>query len=164
MKKILAIESLSIEEIHADPANVRQHPPESIAAIKASLKRFGQQKPIVIDANGVCRAGNGTLQAAKELGFESIDCVRSDLSGSELTAYAVADNHLSDLSKFDPQVADILNDLKTELPDLSSDFKFDDLLAEFSIPADATGEEFDESCADDVEFLTCPHCQKQFPK
>jgi len=37
--------------------------------IKASLRRFGQQKPIVVDATNVVRAGNGTLAAAKALGW-----------------------------------------------------------------------------------------------
>lgn len=162
--KQLNIETLPIGGIHADPANVRQHPVESIAAIKASLSRFGQQKPIVIDAKGIVRAGNGTLQAAKELGWETIDCVRSDLSGSELTAYSIADNSIAELSSWSAQVADVLSDLQAELPDLSADFKFDELIAEFSIPADAAGKEFDESCADDVEMIECPHCGKEFPK
>jgi ParB-like chromosome segregation protein Spo0J len=161
--KPLTIERLPIASLNSDPANLRQHPPESIAAIKASYARFGQQRPIVIDSGNVVRAGNGELEAAKMLGWTEIDCVRSELAGSELTAFSLADNRSQDLSTFAPEVADVLAGLKAEL-DLSPDFQFDALIAEFSIPADASGTEFDESCADDVAMLTCPHCGKEFPK
>ena len=60
--ELVAISSLSL-----DPANVRKHPDKNIQSIIASLKRFGQQKPIVVDANGIVRAGNGTLMAAQQL-------------------------------------------------------------------------------------------------
>jgi len=67
------IESIDINEIHADPANVRRHPERNLASIKASLARFGQQRPIVVDGNGVVRAGNGTLEAARQLGWTEIN-------------------------------------------------------------------------------------------
>ncbi|MGA1718738.1 MAG: ParB N-terminal domain-containing protein, partial [Aquiluna sp.] len=43
------IEEIPIAELDLDPANVRQHDEKNLAAIKSSLKRFGQQKPIVVD-------------------------------------------------------------------------------------------------------------------
>lgn len=64
-----------VAELASDPANVRKHNEKNLDAIKASLTRFGQQKPIVIDKSGVVRAGNGTLAAAKALGWAEIDCV-----------------------------------------------------------------------------------------
>ena len=57
-----------IDSLTPDPANVRRHPDNNLEAIKASLKRFGQQKPIVVDSADVIRAGNGTWAAAKALG------------------------------------------------------------------------------------------------
>lgn len=54
-----------IDTLSADPANVRLHDERSIRAIKASLQRFGQQKPVVIDEAGVVIAGNGMLEAAR---------------------------------------------------------------------------------------------------
>ena len=52
-------ELVKIETLVFDPANARKHGEKNLAAIKSSLQRFGQQKPIVVDANGVVRAGNG---------------------------------------------------------------------------------------------------------
>jgi hypothetical protein len=48
-------ETVPIDSLSFDPANVRKHGERNLATIKASLQRFGQQKPIVVDANGVVR-------------------------------------------------------------------------------------------------------------
>lgn len=93
-----------VAELAIDPANVRKHNEKNLAAIKASLLRFGQQKPIVIDKSGVVRAGNGTLAAAQALGWAEIDCVISDLKGAEATAYAIADNRTAELAEWDDAV------------------------------------------------------------
>lgn len=90
-----------IDKLHPDPGNVRKHGEKNLTAIKASLLRFGQQKPIVIDAKNIVRAGNGTLEAAKTLGWSHIDCVMSDLVGSELAAFAIADNRTAELAEWD---------------------------------------------------------------
>ncbi len=95
------VETLDISALVADPANVRTHSQRNLEAIKASLQRFGQQKPIVVDGDNVVRAGNGTLEAARQLGWETINAVRSDLAGVEMTAYAIADNRTAELADWD---------------------------------------------------------------
>ena len=90
-----------IDTLSADPSNVRKHGDKNIAAIKASLKRFGQQKPIVVDGNLIVRAGNGTLQAAQELGWDEISVIQSGLAPSELVAFAIADNRTAELAEWD---------------------------------------------------------------
>jgi len=108
-------ETVSIDSLSFDPANVRKHGERNLATIKASLLRFGQQKPIVVDANGVVRAGNGTLAAAKELGWKEIAVVRSTLAGSEATAYAIADNRTAELAEWDEDaLAETLSALQCE--------------------------------------------------
>jgi ParB-like chromosome segregation protein Spo0J len=97
----MTIESLPIAKLCADPANVRVHSARNLDAIKASLHRFGQQKPIVVDARGIVRAGNGTLAAAQALGWTHIQVVRTDLMSSDATAYSIADNRTADLSEWD---------------------------------------------------------------
>jgi len=95
------IEEIPIAELDLDPANVRQHDEKNLAAIKSSLKRFGQQKPIVVDPKGIVIAGNGTLTAARALGWDRIRIVRTQLEGSEATAYAIADNRTAELATWD---------------------------------------------------------------
>jgi len=100
----LQIVKRSVKDLSNDPANARKHDDKNIGAIVASLRRFGQQKPIVIDSNNVVRAGNGTLQAAMTLGWESIDCVVTSLKGSDAVAYAIADNRTAELAEWDDDV------------------------------------------------------------
>jgi hypothetical protein len=97
----MKIEKRKIADLSQDPANVRKHPERNLDAIIASLRRFGQQHPIVIDINNTVRAGNGRLQAAIALGWDEIDCVVTDLKGSEAIAYAIADNRTAELAEWD---------------------------------------------------------------
>lgn len=117
----MKVETVDIHAIHADPANARRHPERNLATIKASLARFGQQKPLVVDAKGIVRAGNGTLEAARELGWDKIRIIRTPLQGSEATAYAIADNRSADLAEWDDTaLAEQLRALQSEDFDLSA--------------------------------------------
>ena len=80
---------------------MRKHSAKNLDAIKGSLTKFGQQKPIVVDKNGVVVAGNGTLEAAKALGWDSIDIVRTELIGPDAIAFALADNRTAELAEWD---------------------------------------------------------------
>jgi len=102
--KTMNIEQLDISSLSPDPANARRHPERNLEQIKASLRRFGQQKPIVVDANNVVRAGNGTLAAAKSLGWKTLAAVRSELPRTELTAYAITDNRSAELAEWDHEI------------------------------------------------------------
>ena len=115
MRGPMKAELVPIDSLTFDPSNVRKHGEQNLATIKASLNRFGQQKPIVVDANGVVRAGNGTLAAAKALGWKEIAVVRSTLAGSEATAYAIADNRTAELAEWDEDaLAETLSALQCE--------------------------------------------------
>jgi len=95
------IEDIPCADLHNDPANVRKHGDQNLAAIKASLVRFGQQKPIVVNQDGVVVAGNGTLIAARALNWTTIKAIRTNLVGSEATAFAIADNRTAELAEWD---------------------------------------------------------------
>ena len=110
----MKLETVGIETLSPDPANVRKHGQRNMDAIKASLRRFGQQKPIVVDAKGIVLAGNGTLAAARELGWREIQIVRTELSGSQATAFGIADNRSAELAEWDEKLADVLASLKAE--------------------------------------------------
>jgi DNA modification methylase len=117
----MKLETVGIETLSPDPANVRKHGQRNMDAIKASLRRFGQQKPIVVDAKGIVLAGNGTLAAARELGWREIQIVRTELTGSQATAFGIADNRSAELAEWDEKLADVLASLKAE------DFPLEDI-------------------------------------
>ena len=108
------LESVPLSALSFDPANLRKHGRRNLDAIKASLRRFGQQKPIVVDAKGIVLAGNGTLAAAQELGWTDIQIVRTDLSGTQATAFGIADNRSAELAEWDEKLGDVLASLKAE--------------------------------------------------
>ena len=129
----------NISELSQDPANARKHNERNIESIVASLRRFGQQKPIVIDSSGVVRAGNGTLEAARQLGWESIECVETSLKGSDAISYAIADNRTAELAEWDDEVlAAQLNGISIEDADLVaaagfSEDELSEILGKFDI-------------------------------
>lgn len=126
----MQIERVPIDSISPDPANVRKHPEKNLDAIKSSLRRFGQQKPIVVDANGIVRAGNGTLEAAKALGWTEIGIVRTELKGSEATAFAIADNRTGELADWnEAALFDTLRVLECEIPAIDLGFTVDEVKA-----------------------------------
>jgi ParB-like chromosome segregation protein Spo0J len=109
------IEKCKISELVPDPANVRLHNEKNLQAIKGSLARFGQQKPLVCTPEGVIIAGNGTFEAAKMLGWEKIDVIRTSLKGSDLTAFGIADNRTAELAEWDSEaLAKTLASLEVE--------------------------------------------------
>ena len=93
----------SVADLSYDPQNVRQHDVANIQAIMKSLEEFGQRKPIVINTAGTVIAGNGTLQAARMLGWTEIAAVEvpADWSEEKAKAFAIADNRTAELASWD---------------------------------------------------------------
>ena len=161
----MKVESVPIATLSQDPANARKHDDKNLEAIKASLRRFGQQKPIVVDSSNVVRAGNGTLAAAIALGWESINVVQTDLQGSEATAYAIADNRTAELADWDVEMlAASLNGLDEELT-LAAGFADEELkklLASIEVPDFSPEGEESQQRLDEKKPIVCPACGVQF--
>lgn len=97
----MKVERVAIERLSTTKGNARTHDKRNLDAIAASLSQFGQQKPIVVDRDGTVVAGNGTLEAAKALGWKTIAIVRTKLNGNQATGYALADNRTAELADWD---------------------------------------------------------------
>jgi hypothetical protein len=116
----MQLTTTKITELSLDPSNVRKHSRRNLDAIKASLRKFGQQKPIVVDAKGIVLAGNGTLTAAQELGWTEIQIVRTELAGVEATMFAIADNRTAELAEWEEDKLNaVLKSLQDEGVDLA---------------------------------------------
>jgi len=94
-----------IEELAPHPLNPRRH---DLSAIQASLRAFGQQRPVLvvpagrIDANrSTIVAGHGTTEGARAEGWTHIAVLQSDLSDEDIDRYLAADNRTSDLGTYD---------------------------------------------------------------
>jgi ParB-like chromosome segregation protein Spo0J len=158
------VEELVLDQLHEDPANVRRHGLRNVEAIKASLARFGQQKPIVINQQNVVVAGNGTLAAARELGWATIKVVRTSLLGAEAVAFAIADNRTAELAQWDePALAAMLESLQneTDLDALVTGFSLDEiaqLIKGKVAPEAEPPEEFREYDETIETQHVCPKC------
>jgi len=86
--------------------------------IRASLVRFGQQRPVLALPDGTIVAGHHVWRAAVAEGWAQIAVVRSDLAEREVEAYLLADNRLADLGLYDDGA----------LASLLADFDHDDEL------------------------------------
>lgn len=85
-----------------DPENARRHNAENVAAIAASLATFGQRRPLVVTPDHVVVAGNGTLEAARSLGWREIvvTVLPEDWTPDQAKAYAIADNRTGELGEW----------------------------------------------------------------
>jgi hypothetical protein len=152
----MAVETVPIDSISPDPANARKHGARNLETVIASFRRFGQQIPLVVDKSNVVRVGNARLEAAKQLGWDTIQVVRTDLTSSEAIAYAIADNRTAELAEWDDDVlAAQLNGLLAEDEELLASAGFDEdeldaLLIKVMADADG-GDEDDGSTSDDEE-------------
>lgn len=106
--------AVAIETLHADPVNARMG--HDIDRIMASLRQYGQRKPIVVNRaqNNKVEAGNGTLSAAKRLGWTHVAAVFVEDDPMTATGYGIADNRTGDLSTWD---VGVLKDLADNLPE-----------------------------------------------
>lgn len=117
------IERLKISELNLDPNNARKHDEANLKAIEGSLRQFGQRKPIVVTAKGIVVAGNGTVTAAKRLGWTEIEAVRTpaDWTPDQIKAFALADNRTAELAQWEPVTLDAqLEDLQIAGFDIES--------------------------------------------
>lgn len=128
----------TVDDLHLDPENARQRTERSRAVLESSLEKFGAGRSVVVDADGIVRAGNGTVEAAQRAGITKVREIetdgtelvvvrRTDLRGMAAKAYAIADNRTSELSTWDQdRLEDQLQEICGEGFDLG-DLGFADL-------------------------------------
>lgn len=90
-----------MDAVTPDPQNARGHPEENVAAIMASLRKFGQRKPLVANRrNRQIEAGNATWQAAGLLGWKQIAVVWVEDDPASQTGFALADNRTAETAEW----------------------------------------------------------------
>ena len=98
----------------------------AVATVKASLKEYGWQQPIVVDAEGVIIAGHTRYLAALELGWTDAPVqVAEGLTPAQVKAYRIMDNRSHERAEWDMDL------LALEMEDLKA-LEFDLDLTGFS--------------------------------
>jgi len=132
--------AVDVDELVEDPANARLHPTRNMQAITASLRRFGQRKPLVVRSEGrIVEAGNGTLAAARSLGWSHVAAVIVDDDATTATGFAIADNRAGELATWDDAALSALLQEwpEEELPIIDLGFNDDELDALLVLPDEA---------------------------
>jgi hypothetical protein len=108
------IEQIKTTDLVPYARNAKKHDEAQVAKIAGSIREFGFNNPVLIDADNGIIAGHGRVMAAQKLGLESVPCLRlSHLSETQKRAYILADNRLAELGGgWDAEM------LKLELADL----------------------------------------------
>jgi len=126
---------VKIDDLHEDPVNARKHGERNLAATEASLTKFKQRKPVVVNKRtGIIEAGNGTFACAKNMGWTHIAAVFVDDDPTTATGYSIADNRTAELAEWDlPVLSNLLKALNEAEADMSvtgfADFELEPLLA-----------------------------------
>lgn len=117
-----------IDSVELHPRNPRLG---AVAAVAASLARFRQVKPIVVQrSTGYVIAGNHVLRAALSLGWTEIAANVQDLDDADAMALMLADNRTADLGGYDDTLlAAILAEQQAEANVAATGYDADDVAA-----------------------------------
>jgi len=96
-----SLDYLPVDTLKPDPQNAREHTRTQIKQIARSIEAFGFGSPILVDRDLKVIAGHGRLEALKHLGRTDAPVIRLEhLTPEQARAYAIADNRLTETSKF----------------------------------------------------------------
>ncbi len=85
--------------------NPRRHPDSQVELLAKLITEYGVDQPIVVDEHGVILKGHGRLLAAQKAGLKEFPVVQQlGLDDTEKSAIRVADNQVSLLSAWDPEL------------------------------------------------------------
>ena len=156
--------SVPIDTLTHDPNNARLHPEANILAVMESLSMYGQRTPLVVNARGnVVEKGNGTLLAAKNLGWTKAAVVWVDDDEKAAAGYGLTDNKSAELARWDFEVVGRLQRLLADTTHGEAGWT-DEELSVLRIANDeptAPGE-FQEVGEDIETEHQCPRCKYRF--
>ena len=116
------VEMWQVADLVPYAKNARQHPPEQIDQIAASMERFGFTIPMLVAEDGTIIAGHGRLMAAAQLGLAEVPVmVARGWSEEDRRLYTLADNRLAEIAEWDPEM------LRIEIGELREDFGIEDM-------------------------------------
>jgi hypothetical protein len=166
-----------LTDYRPDPANANLHSERGMSMLEDSLSQVGAGRSLVADKNDILLAGNGVQEVAASMGFDEVIEVETD--GDALIVHKRRDLDLLNDPNHKARLLSILDNRVQELsltwkPEALEQYKLEGVPIErmwtpveleqigAQLPDGFT--EYDESIEDDVEYITCPHCGKQFPK
>ena len=102
-----------ITALRLDPLNPRSHSARQIRQIARSIRTFGFNVPVLVDARMGVIAGHGRILAARQLDLTQVPVILLEhLSEAQQRAFMIADNRLTENAQWDERLlAEQLRDL-----------------------------------------------------
>lgn len=116
---------LTVTEVDINSIIPYEHNPrnneKAVAYVADSIRNFGFKVPIVIDKDNVIVTGHTRYKAALSLNMDTVPCiVATDLTPEQAKAFRIADNKVSEYSKWDETL--LSQELKV-ISELNFDFE-----------------------------------------
>ena len=135
----------------------------NVDKVAASIKEFGFQQPIVINADKTILAGHTRYFASKKLELKQVPCVIAELDDTKQKAYRIADNRVSEDNQWDFPLLNLeIEDLKKDnfsLPILG--FTEEELKKFMSVDTINPTDKEDQSQIDESSQKICEDCGKK---
>lgn len=113
------IKQIPLDQIKPYEKNPRLND-NAVPYVANSIREFGFNVPIVVDANFVIIGGHTRYKAAQQLGMETVPVIVADhLSEAQVKAFRLADNKVAEIAVWDESLLD------SELKELNDIFNFD---------------------------------------
>jgi DNA modification methylase len=95
----------SLAELRPNPHNPRLHSKKQIAQIAESVRSFGFNVPILVNAERQVIAGHGRIEAAKLIGIREVPIISlAHLTPEQTRAFLIADNRLTENATWDERL------------------------------------------------------------
>jgi len=148
-------ELVPIESITPYARNPRKNEGLPVAKVKASLKEYGWQQPLVVDKGMTIVVGHTRYQAALELGMTEVPVhIADNLTPTQIKAYRIADNKTATFSEWDMELLGLeFDDLKADGFDLELTGFDDDELLQMDLDGEPATEGDTEPQIDRAEEL-----------
>jgi hypothetical protein len=159
-----------VKDLIPDPDNARSHNERNIGMLADALQQVGAARSIVVDEHGVILAGNGTIEAAAQVGITKVQIVDADgetivavrrtgLTPEQKTKLALYDNRTAELATWNPDVLKNLHAEGVNLDPLFSAVEQEKLLA--VVTAEPTSDNPGPR-AKAQPMIECPNCREIF--
>ena len=120
----MKVEQIPTEKLIPYARNAKKHDAAQVSKLAGSIREFGFNNPVLIDAQNGIIAGHGRVMAAQKLDLKEVPCIRlGHLTDTQRKAYILADNRLAEIGGgWDMEM------LKLEISDLiEADINFESI-------------------------------------
>jgi len=159
----LRLEYIDVDQLAENPANWRLHGDEQLDALKGAIDEVGWAGALLYNERTE-RIIDG--HARKIISKGKVPVLIGSWSEAEEKVILATLDPLAGMAEANEEaLGKLLAEIETENEGLAA--MLEELAAENGLgplPEGADGQEFDESCANDVEMTICPKCSHEFPK